>query len=142
MNWLAIIAGAFVPLILGFIWYHKALFGSAWMKSLGLTEEDLKTGNMALLFGMSFLMAGVISYFIIQQLGIHDYIYSMNDKGAYPHNFGHGAFHGMFLGLLFAAPVLITNSLFERRNWANILINAGYWVACTTLIAGVVSLFM
>ena len=41
VKWLAIVVGALVPLVMGFIWYHPKFFGTAWMNSLGFKEEDL-----------------------------------------------------------------------------------------------------
>ena len=141
MNWLALIVGALVPMILGFIWYHKSLFGNAWMNSIGKTEEELKAGgNMALTMILSLLLAAALAYFLIGQLGIHDY-FAEGDDG-YAHNFGHGAYHGMWIGLLTAVPVLVTNSLFEQKSWNNIFINAAYWVLAIALMGGVISLFL
>ena len=51
-NILAIVLAALIPMIMGFIYYHPKVFGRAWMQSLGLTEEDLKKGNMAVVFGL------------------------------------------------------------------------------------------
>ena len=133
MNWIAIIVGALVPMVLGFIWYNKALFGNAWMKSIGKTEEDLKKGNMGMIFGVSFLLAAVLAYTMAEYMGYH----KPEDQ-----TFIHGMFHGARLALMVAAPVLITNSLFEHRNWTNIFINLFYWVLAIALIGGVVTLFM
>ena len=41
MNWLAIIVSALVPLIIGAIWYHPKVFGSAWMHATGITEAKI-----------------------------------------------------------------------------------------------------
>ncbi len=139
INWLALIIGALVPMIMGFIWYNPKLFGNAWMKSLGYTEDDFKDQNMPVIFGVSFVMALVLSFFVISMLGIHNYF---SDDGTYAHNFGHGAYHGIMLAIMMAVPVLVTNSLFEKRNWTNILINVGYWIATIAIMGGVVSLFL
>jgi hypothetical protein len=34
-----------------------ALFGTAWMRAEGLTDEELKKGNMALIFGLTSLLS-------------------------------------------------------------------------------------
>ena len=75
-------------------------------------------------------------------LGIHDYINSLNGEGAYDHTFGHGAYHGGFMAILLAIPVLVTNSLFEQRSMSNILINGAYWIITIALMGGVMSLLM
>ena len=52
-NVLAILVSAIVPLVLGFLWYNPILFGNAWMRESGMTEEKMKSGNMAVIFGVS-----------------------------------------------------------------------------------------
>mgnify|MGYP000031247068 CR=1 FL=1 len=46
-----------VTLLIGFIWYHPNVFGTAWMRAEGLTDEELKKGNMALIFGLTSLLS-------------------------------------------------------------------------------------
>ena len=43
MNWLAILVSALIPLIIGAIWYHPKVFGTAWMHATGITEAKIKT---------------------------------------------------------------------------------------------------
>ena len=88
INYLAILLGALVPMVMGFIWYSPMLFGNAWMKSIGKTEEDLKKGNMPVIMGLSFLLSAVMAFFISNMLGIHDYVSMLKDEGAYAHNLG------------------------------------------------------
>ncbi len=145
VNWIGILVGALVPMVMGMLWYSPPLFGKAWMKSIGKTEEDLKAGaNMPVTLLLAFVFAFLLSFFLYGMLGIHDYITALNDgEGAtYAHGFGHGMYHGGFLGALVAAPVLVTNSLFEQRDWTNIIINAAYWILTIALMGGVISLFM
>jgi len=119
LNWLAIIVGAIIPMVLGFIWYHPKLFGRMWMDSLGFNEEDLKGGNMAMIFGLSFLLAAVLAYTISLFMAYHPEDYQ---------TFGHGLLHGGMVAVTLAIPVLVTNSLFERKSWTNIFVNGRrYW---------------
>ena len=133
MNWLSVLVGALVPLVMGFIWYNPALFGKAWMKSIGMTDEDAKKGNMPVIFVVSFILAGLIAYNLYQYMAYH----SPEEQ-----TFTHGMLHGSLLTVFTALPVLITNSLFEQRNWTNIIINSLYWVVTFALVGGVVTLFM
>ena len=64
-NILAIVLAALIPMLMGFIYYHPKVFGKVWMESLGLTEEDLKKGNMAVLFGVSLVMSFLLSMFLL-----------------------------------------------------------------------------
>jgi hypothetical protein len=44
VNWLAILVSAVVYWMLGALWYSPVLFGNAWMRASGLTEEDTQGG--------------------------------------------------------------------------------------------------
>ena len=103
--YLAIVLGGLVPMVLGFVWYHPKVFGGAWMKSLGMTEESMKEGNMAMTMGLSTLIAIVIAW-------------RMNGYASHTEpgmsQFVHGFYHGAYSMGLPAALVLISNSLFQR----------------------------
>ena len=130
-NILAIILAALIPMIVGFIYYHPKVFGKAWMQSLGLTEEDLKKGNMAVIFGVSLLMSFLLSMFLLVNVD------GPGQEGQFD-SFKHGAFHGTLIGFMVAMPVLVTNGLFERKNMKNLAINTVYWVITIALMAGVI----
>ena len=68
---LSALAAALSTFIVGFIWYHPKVFGTVWMKAEGLTEEQLKNGNMAKIFGLSFVFAFIASFMIIPAVVIH-----------------------------------------------------------------------
>lgn len=129
-NWLAIVIAALIPMIIGFIYYHKAVFGKTWMNSLGITEADLKVGNMGIIFGISLLMSFIMSMFILGNVD------GPGQEGVYD-TFKHGAMHGLILAVMIAVPVLVTNGLFERKNFKNLAINALYWIITFVLMGGV-----
>lgn len=139
INWLPMIVAAFIPLVLGAL-YYGPIFGKQWMASLGFTEEDLTGANMALIYGIAL----VLSFFIAFGLNVSIELThkDCNDVGEVIygsfHTFKHGAFHGFFMFLLLAAPVLINNSMFQRNSWKNIFINLGYWALAFTLMGGLV----
>ena len=130
-NWLAIVLASLIPMIIGFIYYHKSVFGKAWMNSLGLTDEDLKGGNMAVIFGVSLLMSFLLSQYLLVNVD------GAMQEGQFD-SFKHGAFHGTLLGVMVAMPVLVTNGLFERKNFKNLAINTIYWVLTLALMGGVI----
>jgi len=130
-NILAIVLAALIPMLMGFIYYHPKVFGKVWMESLGLTEEDLKKGNMAVLFGVSLVMSFLLSMFLLVNVD------GPGQEGQFD-SFKHGAFHGTLIGFMVAMPVLVTNGLFERKNLKNLAINTLYWVITIALMAGVI----
>ena len=127
MDYVAIIAGAFAVMALGFAWFHPALFGKSWMRGAGLTEEDMKGGNPLVMVG-ALLMAAVIAYafsrYVHPEPGMHQFV--------------HGGFHGLMNGLLYVAPVLISKGLFEKKDLGWILLGTAYWVLAIALVAGIV----
>ena len=62
-NFLAILVAAVVPMVLGFLWYNPALFGNAWMRESGMTEEKMKSGNMGVIFWSLIFTLNCISLF-------------------------------------------------------------------------------
>ena len=60
-NYLVQAAAALVPLVVGFLWYGSKTFGPAWMRTIGMTEEKAAGGNMALTFGLSLVLAFVLT---------------------------------------------------------------------------------
>lgn len=130
-NWLAIIIATLIPMFIGFIYYHKSVFGKAWMSTIGVTEEDLKKGNMAVIFGVSLIMSFLLSWFLLINVD------GPGQEGSFD-SFKHGAFHGAEIGLLVAMPLMVTNALFERKNFKYMAINLGYWIITLMLMGGVI----
>ncbi len=60
LNWTAIGLGTLAFFAVGGLWY-TALFGKAWQKAVGLSEQQLKAGaNMPLVFGLCLLLEFVV----------------------------------------------------------------------------------
>ncbi len=152
---LSALAAALSTFIVGFIWYHPKVFGTVWMKAEGLTEDELKKGNMAKIFGLSFLFAFIAGFFIIHTVVIHQfgalgmiggdpelakpsYTAFMAEYGTAFRTFKHGALHGTLLGLLFVLPVIAINGLYAHKSWKLILITAGYWIVSLAIMGGII----
>ena len=153
--WMYFIA-ALIPMIVGAIYYHPKVFGTSWMKINGFTEETLKKGNMAVIFGVSYLfslfiattMAGIsIHQGAVAQLMMPEIMDSgsaaqqqfndlMSTYGTRFRSFGHGAIHGIFFTIFLVLPLIGINSLFERRGWKYIWVHTGYWAISLILMAG------
>jgi hypothetical protein len=157
-NFLAHLVSALIPLVIGAIWYNPKVLGNAWMKASGITEKQIQSGNMLVIFGLTLLL-GFFASFVVNYLVVHQaHIFSalMNEPGfgeegsevmvyindfmgKYGDNFRtfkHGAFHGLFTGIAFVLPIIGIIGLFERRGWKYILIHAGYWTLTLTLMGG------
>jgi hypothetical protein len=165
INLLALLVATLMPTLIGFVWYHPKLFGNVWMRGTGLSEEHLKSGNMAVILGLSLFFSLLLAW-TMNLLAYHDgfvqgaLFYETNgtmipEAGSEAakwlehfqthysdscRTFKHGAFHGVFLaGLGIALPVMAVNGLFERRGWKYIAVNAGYWLVTLGLMGGVLA---
>lgn len=162
-NFLIVLLAALIPMVTGFIWYNPKVLGNAWMEAAGITEDKIKGANMAVIFGVSFLLSFILA-FSIQFMVIHQWsVYSIlaNEPGMQDPNsevslmikgfmekygnnfrtFKHGAFHGTLFGLTVVLPILGTNALFERKGFKYIAINVGYWMLTIALMGGVICAF-
>ncbi|MGC1472844.1 MAG: DUF1761 domain-containing protein [Psychroserpens sp.] len=152
-NFLAIIVAAIVPVVLGFIWYNPKVFGAAWMRAAEMTEAKIKSGNIAIIFGVSLVLSLILSFFTIFLVVHESGVYGMTEgqmdgattqafleewAGRY-RSYKHGAMHGGMAGVMFALPVIGINALFERKSWKYILINAGYWVITLAIMGSIIS---
>lgn len=152
---LSALAAALSTFIVGFIWYNPKVFGTAWMKAEGLTEEQLKKGNMAKIFGLSFIFAFIASFMIIPAVVIHQagalgmiggdpskatasYTTFMAEYGTAFRTFKHGALHGTMLGVFFVFPVIAINGLYAHKPFKLALITAGYWVVALAIMGGII----
>ncbi len=159
VNILVHLIAALIPMIVGFIWYNPKVLGTAWMNSAGLTEERVKTGNMPVIFGLSFLMAFILS-FTYKFLGDHHYAFQAFFRSVEEHGLGvdattafgaelkglidgygmrfhswtHGLAHSLIISLFVLLPVMLTGALFERRSFKYFIINWGYWVVTLALM--------
>ncbi len=61
INYLAVVVGAIVNMIIGFIWYGPA-FGKAWLQLTGLRMENLDKTQLPKAYGLTFLAALAVSY--------------------------------------------------------------------------------
>jgi hypothetical protein len=125
VNWLAIIVGALSTFFIGGIWYSPAVFGKAWMKENGFTEESMKGSNMVKIFGLAFVLALVASVNLAMFLG-PDMDVTM------------GAFYGFLAGFGWVATFVGTHYLFERKSFRLILINAGYSIVSLTIMGAII----
>ncbi len=138
VNWLALTVASFSTLLVGFIWYNPKVFGTIWMKETGMTEKKAKKSNMPLIFGLTVVMAFIISFFLfgVVMFGGSEGM----EHGTAPFmTFKHGALHGTILGVLVAIPMVVTNSLFEHRSLKYMMITSGYWVVCFALMGGIIN---
>jgi len=113
LNWIGILLCGISSMVLGALWYSPLLFGKAWQREAGLSDEDLAAGNMALIYGLAFLLsliaAAAFAMFVGHRHGLLPSIAA-----------------GAAVGACWVAASFGINYLFERRSLRQWLINGGY----------------
>ena len=120
LNWLAVIAAALSSFVFGGLWYG-ALFDKVWMKAAGVSPEQVKNGNKAVIFGGTFVLALITSATFAIFLG------PTIDATT-------GALYGFTAGLCWVTTSLGSTYLFEHKPLSLFLINGGYRTLQFTLI--------
>jgi Protein of unknown function (DUF1761) len=122
VNWLAVLVSTISSFIIGAIWYSRVLFGKVWAKSNNLTDEQIRAGNKAKIFGVSFLCI----FFAAVNLGFFLADPSINAMT--------GTFYGFLTGFGWVLPAFGVVAMFELKSWTWILINGFYWVVSFTVM--------
>jgi len=132
IHWLAILAAAVAGFMVGGIWYGP-LFGKAWMKARGLSEEELKSGaNMGKIFGATFVL-NLIAAFAL------DHLYNTYDT---PLGLHYSLVVAGIIGAGFIATSVGVNYLFSRLPRALFLIDAGYWIVMYLVMGAIFGLLV
>lgn len=154
---------ALIPLLVGSLYYNPKTLANIWIKESGVDEERLKSGNMAMIFGLTYFYSLMLCFFL-QSMVIHQFHINsivMNEPGfgdassqvmmdvknfmdKYGNNFrtfGHGALHGVISSVFFVLPVVAINALFERRSWKYIMLHWGFWAISLLIMGGLICQF-
>lgn len=126
INYIAVLLAALSAFVLGGIWY-SLLFGRKWMALTGQSEEVLKSGNPAVIFGGSFILNLIQSWVLAMFIG--------------PGDLGFATAAGLSVGLCWVATGLGVNYLFERRPLGLWLINGGYFVLQFAIMGAIIGAF-
>jgi hypothetical protein len=125
INWLAVALCAVSSLVLGGVWYSPLLFAKSWQQAAGLSDDQLKSGNMAKIFGLtlvlSFIAAAVFAMFLGPKFGV-----------------GPATAAGFSAGLCWVAASYGITYLFEHRPLKLWLVNGGYHTLQFTLFGAII----
>lgn len=114
MNWLAVIVATVCAFLVGFLWY-SILFAKTWQKEIKLSDQDMKSANMPMIFGSAFLLNFVAAIVLAMFLGRHAGIVM-------------GLTASLLVAIAWIGTALGTNYLFARKSLKLFFIDAGYFV--------------
>ncbi len=125
INWLGVGLGAVAFFAVGALWY-TVLFGKAWQRATGLSDEQLKTGaNMPLIFGTCFLLELLVALTVGHMF---DYL-EPSDRSKMMIALG------LAVGIM--APAIGICYLYLRKPLTLWLIDSGHFVAGMAALGGV-----
>ncbi len=124
-----VLAGASAFFAVGALWYG-VLFGKAWQNAAGMSDEDVQSGNMALIFGLTLLfeiLIAMVLWHLIARTNPAPHVVMMMSVG-------------------FAVGVMIPsvgiNYLYQRKSGKLFLIDAGHFLFGMAAMGGVFLLFL
>ena len=127
VNWIAVALCALSSLVLGAVWYSPPLFAKVWQSAVGLSDEQLKAGNVGIIFGLtyvlSFIAAAVFAMFLGKEMTL-----------------GAATAAGFSAGLCWVAASYGITYLFEHRPLKLWLVNGGYHTLQFTLFGLILGL--
>jgi hypothetical protein len=121
INWLSVIVSALAAFAIGGLWYSPVLFGKIWQLELKLSDERIKSSNMPLIFGSTFLL-NIISAMVLDMfIGRNGTLIT-------------GLMAGLFVSIAWVATSLGINYLFARKSFNLFLIDSGYFITFFTVM--------
>lgn len=123
---LKILASGIAAVILGFVWYHPRVFGSAWMRLVNMTPEMAERGKRrmilnVLLGALSSMLIAYVMVYIGIAWGFYDWIGAL--------------VLGLWSWIGFVAPTMLARVLWEQSPFKLFLIDASYWLIAFVMIA-------
>lgn len=120
LNWLGVVLAALAGFVVGGIWYGPVM-GKKWMGAVGLTEDQIKQGDMKLIYGGAFLFSLLASWALAHTFGSYaDFGADLSVRAKVMTAFG--------VALGFIVPAIGTNYLFSQKSKTLFFIDAGYWL--------------
>lgn len=128
LNHIAVLVCAVMSLVIGFLWWSPFAFQKPWQAETGLSDEQLAKANPAKTFGLTFLLAWLVSYNLAFFLGAPGTTWQW----------------GIAAGLLTAVWVVAMFTiiaLFEQRSFRYVVINGGYIIAYFAVIGFILGIW-
>lgn len=120
VNWLGVVLAAAAGFVVGGIWYGPVM-GKRWMGAVGLTEDDIKQGNMAVIYGATFGFSLLASWTLAHTF--QTYAELGGDLSVFVK-----VITGFGVALGFVVPAIGTNYLFSQKSKQLFFIDAFYWL--------------
>ncbi len=122
INHLAVFVCAILSLVIGSLWWSPLLFAKPWQAENGFTDEQAAKMNPVKTFGLTLILAWVMSYNLAFFLA-----------GAAT-DWKWGLTAGLLTGVGWVSAMFVVVALFEQRSIRYIAINCGYMIVYFAII--------
>ena len=130
VNYLAVLVAAVAYWVLGALWYSGPLFGRAWMRGIGKTEEQIRSEFSPLNLLWAFILGFIAAYGIARIMAW--------TGGA---SVSAGIEIGLLTGVSFGVATLATHDVMEGRPRVLTAINALYTILGFLLMGLIIGLW-
>ncbi len=132
LNYLAIAIATVSSYVLGFVWYHWAVFGEAWADALGITKEEADNTEG---LGGAFVIALVSG--LAKTVFFYLLMLSTNTSGVID-----GALMGLAVAIVFTVTSLGYYNGFARAPLKLTLINSVHSIGELVLVGAILGIFI
>ena len=134
VTFLPILAAGIASVLIGWIWYHPKVFGSAWMRLSNITPEMAERGKKRMpLNAVIALVAAMLVAWVMNYVGIYLSVAVGDPVGA--------LVLGSWCWVGFVAPTMLGMVLWEQKPFRLYLINSLYWYVTFVAMALVLVFF-
>ena len=115
INWLSVLVASLSAFAIGSLWYSSLLLGNIWQKEVKLSDDEIKSANMPLIFSLAFILDLIAALVLDMFIGIEATLWS-------------GIIAGALVSIAWVATAIGINYLFTRKSFRLFLIDSGYFV--------------
>ena len=124
IDWLAVVAAALVPMVLGALWYSPLLFARPWLRAVGRSEEELKGASLGYaISAAAAVVTAVVLAYVVDWAGADGLV--------------DGLLTGVVVWIGFVATVLAVTNYFNGRPWSLWAISGGYQLVALALMGAI-----
>jgi hypothetical protein len=137
IDYWTVLGAAAAAVILGVLWYGP-LFGRQWMRTVGISHEQMAEAKRRGMQGMWRTYAVMIIGTLVMSYVLAHVIAAFGDSLGESIG-GTGASAGIWMWLGFVAPVTLGSVLWENRPWKYWFIVAGYYFVSLVLMGIIIA---
>ena len=130
LNWVAVAVASVVAMVVGFVWYARGVFGKPWMKSIGLTDKDLKNADMI----RPMILMVVATVVSVIAIGVLVQVLALS-------TIWQGATFGILVALALIGTNKVMQAQFEQQPLAYNVITTGADVVSLALVGAILAVW-